>query len=269
MFDKNELLSIGEMSKLSGAGVRALHYYERKNILKPIYIDPETNYRYYNLEQINLVEIITSCVKLNIPLRDLVGLFESDDYDCLRDFFVRNKKIAEEKLKLINTVLALADKALLKMELNKAFELGQVYEREFAEKIYFTKPYGPSLQKENRIKLLLELAKEAIAELEIEKVDEPKVLMEHGFLCEYSESGSRYFAFIEIPDCLAQENSMKIPSGTRFFRQDRISRIEDAPRIFGQYLEGKSNYMIIEVEDIISGKSKIQEPIYEMRLINL
>ena len=268
MIDKHELLSIGEMSKLTGAGIRALHYYERKNILKPAYIDPETNYRYYNLEQINFVEIITSCVKLNIPLKDLIGLFETDDFEHLWDFFVRNKKIAEEKLKTINTVLALSDKALLKMELYKAYELEQVYEREFSEKIYYTKPCGSSLQKESRIKLLLELEKEAIAELETEKADEPGVLMEHGFLCEYTPKGNQYYTFIEIPECLAQKNSIKIPSRTRFFRLDINSKIEDAPRIFEQHLKGKNNFMVVEVEDIMSGKSRIQEPIYELRLIS-
>ena len=267
MFDKNELLSIGEISKLTGAGIRALHYYERKNILKPAYIDPETKYRYYNLEQINLIEIITSCAKMDIPLKDLAGLFETDDFGHLRDFFVRNKKIAEEKLKIINTVMALADKALFKIELNKSYEFGQVYEREFAEKIFFTKPCGPSLQNKSRVKLLLEFAKEALAELDTEKIDKPMVLMEHGFLCEYSGGDVQYHTFIEIPECLASSNFITIPPGTRIFRQDRSSKIENAPQIFKQHLEGKNNFMVIEVEDMMSGKSKIQEPIYEMRLV--
>jgi len=42
-----QLLSIGEISKISLISVRALRYYDEKNIFKPIHVDPQTGYRYY------------------------------------------------------------------------------------------------------------------------------------------------------------------------------------------------------------------------------
>ena len=44
--DKKRLFSIGKLSKLTGVHVQSLRYYETIGILKPAYIDPESNYRY-------------------------------------------------------------------------------------------------------------------------------------------------------------------------------------------------------------------------------
>jgi DNA-binding transcriptional MerR regulator len=68
MNQKSDFLSIGEMSKLTGAGIQALRYYERKNILKPAYTDPDSGYRYYSYEQLYFVQKIINCVNLDIPL---------------------------------------------------------------------------------------------------------------------------------------------------------------------------------------------------------
>ena len=55
--DNNEekLLRIGELAKLSGISVKALHVYEKKNIIKPVYVDENTGYRYYSPDQFRLV----------------------------------------------------------------------------------------------------------------------------------------------------------------------------------------------------------------------
>jgi len=40
MGGKKGLLSIGEVSRITGASVRSLRYYEKINILKPAHTDP-------------------------------------------------------------------------------------------------------------------------------------------------------------------------------------------------------------------------------------
>jgi len=267
MPNKNELLSIGEMAKLTGAGIQALRYYERKNILKPVYIDPYSGYRYYTFEQAYCVEIISVCVELDIPLKELDGLFDSDDQTRIRDFFARNKEAAEKKLKLHNLGLSLMNKALKKIELNMPYKIGQIYSREMPEKFYYVKPCDQPLKNINRLDQFAKFQKEAKASLDIDNVDESMVLMEYGFLCEHLPKGTQYYVFAEIPKCMAGENTITIASGAYFFRQDKKSRIENAPEIFGKYLEGKEHFLVIEVEELVSGKSRIDEPIYELRLI--
>jgi len=65
---KNNLLSIGEMHKLTGVGIKTLRYYEEIKLFQPTYTDPDSGYRYYSLDQVYLLEMIVFCTELNIPL---------------------------------------------------------------------------------------------------------------------------------------------------------------------------------------------------------
>ncbi|MDR2971719.1 MAG: MerR family DNA-binding transcriptional regulator [Bacteroidales bacterium] len=267
MNSKDGLLSIGEMAKLTGAGIQALRYYERKNILKPAYVDSYSGYRYYSLEQSYFVDIITVCVELGIPLKELKGLFESEDPAVLSNFFLKNKETAEKKIKILKIGLSLMSKALKKLEINKPYKIRQIHAREIPEKFYYVKPCGYSIRNINRIKQLLELQKQMKAEFDINGIEEQLVLLEYGFLCEYSPRGIEYYVFTEIPKCLANESTKTIPSGTYFFRQDMNNKIEDAPAIFEQHITNKDYFFVIEVEELISGKSRLNKPIHELRLI--
>ena len=52
------LLSIGEVAKIRNVNVQSLRYYEKLGILIPAYINPDTGYRYYSLEQIMILDTI-------------------------------------------------------------------------------------------------------------------------------------------------------------------------------------------------------------------
>jgi len=265
------MLSIGEMSKFTGVGIQALRYYDRKNILKPARIDPDTGYRYYTFEQANSVDVISACVELDIPLKELADLFDTDDYELLREFFLRNKEAALRKQKVVNTMLCLADKALTRMEMNRLYEIGQIYKREIPEKFYYVKPCErPS---ENRVKTLVDFAEEVKRDLEkkkvdIESFDESLVLMEYGFMRKYTQRDDVYYTFAEAPRFLGEaggENIVRVPAGEYYFRKDRSSKMEYALGIFDDRL-GRE-FMVFEVEEIISGKTRINEPLYELRLV--
>ena len=63
-----EYLTIGEVSKMKGVGIKSLRYYDRLGILKPAYINPDTGYRYYSIEQMLMLDMILLCLGLDIPL---------------------------------------------------------------------------------------------------------------------------------------------------------------------------------------------------------
>ena len=63
---KNKLLTIGELSKRTGCSIKALRYYDSIGLLKPVYVNPNSNYRYYNFEQTRMVDLIQICINLSI-----------------------------------------------------------------------------------------------------------------------------------------------------------------------------------------------------------
>jgi DNA-binding transcriptional MerR regulator len=268
MTKKNNLLSIGEMSKLTGVGIRALHYYERKNILKPAYTDPDSGYRYYTFDQAHCVEIISVCLDFNIPLKELTSLFDTEDSARLWDFFTRNKAVAENKLKSISTGLRLMNKALHTMQFHKQYNLQELYTREIAEKTYYIKPCGASLAGVNRIEQIIALTKEGESTLDLRGMEEEMVLMEHGFLCKYSPAGAQYYAFIELPAGMMGENIITLQGGIFHFIQDKKSRIENALHIFDEQINKTDSFIIVETEELLTGKTKINESVYELRLVS-
>lgn len=53
------MLRIGEFSKLAKISIKSLRYYDKIGLLKPAMIDSETQYRYYTLEQLKTVRLIS------------------------------------------------------------------------------------------------------------------------------------------------------------------------------------------------------------------
>ena len=47
---KENLLSIGALSKQTGVHIKSLRYYDSLGILRPAYVDPCSGYRYYSLQ---------------------------------------------------------------------------------------------------------------------------------------------------------------------------------------------------------------------------
>lgn len=70
MFSK--LLKIGELAHLNHISVGTLRHYDEIGLLKPEYVDPETNYRYYSIEQSALIDIIQFLKNFDFPSTKLI-----------------------------------------------------------------------------------------------------------------------------------------------------------------------------------------------------
>jgi len=203
MSRESELLSIGEIAKLTDVSVQALRYYERKNIIKPAYISPDSGYRYYSLDQIYFVQLVINCVNLDIPLKELADAFNADDMDVFRGFFERNMAMAERKAKLINASISGYKAVLERMELTKLYNFGEIHSREYPEKIYFLKPHMLLQKNESRLRLFLKMAQEIHGKnfnrITIEdNLDEMLGLPDIGVIAQHSQNDVSYFIFGEV-----------------------------------------------------------------------
>ena len=55
---RNTLLKIGEMAELNHVSTQTLRLYSKNKLLEPQYMDPETGYRYYTLEQCAKLDLV-------------------------------------------------------------------------------------------------------------------------------------------------------------------------------------------------------------------
>jgi len=272
MSRENELLSIGEVAKLTGVSVQALRYYERKNIIKPAHTNTDSGYRYYSPNQIYFIQLVVNCVNLDIPLKGLTGVFNANDMSGFRDFFIKYKEIAQRKAKLINASVIGFNDVLERIELSSLYALGEIHSREYPEKLYFPKPLSQPIRNKNRLKLALEIAREMYGNnfnrITIEdNLDEILGLPDFGAIARHSSNNVDYFVFIEITKQMMADNCVSLPAGTYFFRQDKDSQLENALEIFNEHIKGIDAFMIIETEELFLSKTKINQPIYELRLV--
>ena len=94
-----EFLSIGEMAKLKGIGIKALRYYEKIGLLLPAYVNEQTGYRYYTLNQSAEIDIIITCIYLGIPLKEVMKFKLTDGSLDMKNLLEFGKITADEKLK--------------------------------------------------------------------------------------------------------------------------------------------------------------------------
>lgn len=110
----SQYMSIGKISKLKNVSIKSLRYYDQIGILKPAFVNTETNYRYYTEDQLYLLDAITVCVKLGIPLKDLNNYVENDSIN-LQKLLYDGKILAEQKILEIHNCLAALQESLQKM----------------------------------------------------------------------------------------------------------------------------------------------------------
>ena len=271
MHNKNELLSVGEMARLTGVGRRALYYYERKNILKPVYIDPDTGYRYYSFSQSIFAGMIRNLVEFDIPLKTFSDVVETDDIAVFKSFLEQSIESMERKSKLLQAAIQGFEQVLQKMEFGKQNEIGQIYRKKFEEKSYYTKQYGQIIS-ERLEPVILEMTQELFGEnasrlSDIDDFDDIIPAPDVGYICQYSPKGINYYGFCEIAKHFTHKNAIIIPAGTYFTRQDESSQIENTREIFKEQLEGRDTFMVVETEELFLSETKVSQLTYELRLI--
>lgn len=73
------MYSIGKFSNICKVPIKTLRYYDDIDLLKPSYIDSETNYRYYDYDKIATIELILLLKSLHVSLADIKQIIKRKD----------------------------------------------------------------------------------------------------------------------------------------------------------------------------------------------
>lgn len=262
MTEKNRLFSIGKLSKLTGVHIQSLRYYETLGILKPAYVDPESQYRYYTFQQTRIVEAIQYCAELDIPLKQFREfLLEEDgqiDYARLAEYGVRLTREKMERIQKRLTFLETIQQEMFHAErcLQKGYATAS-----FPERLCWTIPYEGTQTAPDFHGAVCRL----IADLE-----------KHGLRAGYNNGQMllwrggeiRSFLFIDIQETELPLESfpqiLRIPAGMYACAVSRESGIRSAPQIFPELFAQDYGKTVVEVE-LFSGKFNYSTPVFEIR----
>ncbi len=99
------IFSIGETSKLTKISIQTLRHYDKEGLLKPIYVDEETKYRYYSIDQFLQIDFIKRCKSLGFSLEKIKEiLYEGNNLENILKSIVFQKNIIEKEIENLKNI---------------------------------------------------------------------------------------------------------------------------------------------------------------------
>lgn len=86
--EESRLYRIGMFAQMNHVTIKTLHYYEEQQLLSPAWIDEETGYRYYTMDQMTVLHRIMALKQAGFTIEDIKHFNSTADSDA----FLRRKK---------------------------------------------------------------------------------------------------------------------------------------------------------------------------------
>ena len=97
------MMTVNEVSKLSGISVRTLHYYDQIGLLRPDQVS-EAGYRLYGQHALERLQQILLFRQLEFPLKEIKSIVDSPDFNKQEalDQQIEMLRLQQEHLSLIH-----------------------------------------------------------------------------------------------------------------------------------------------------------------------
>ena len=115
------MISIGEFSKICKVTTRTLRYYDDINLLKPIMVNKENNYRFYDVSQVRTILMINRLKEYEFSLEEIHNLISTNDNDIILNKIIDKKKELQDKINRFEQIKNQMDFDILNLE--KGFDL--------------------------------------------------------------------------------------------------------------------------------------------------
>ncbi len=114
------MLSIGIFSKISNVTTKTLRYYDEINLLKPVHVNTENGYRFYDVEQLKDIILINKLKAYFFSLEEIAEVLNKPEDDVLLYNLIKQKqKSIQDKLNNYNFILKQIKKDILNLERGK------------------------------------------------------------------------------------------------------------------------------------------------------
>ncbi len=269
-----DFLSIGKVAKLKNVSIKSLRYYDEIGVLKPALTDHTTGYRYYKENQLYVLDAISLCIELGMPLKELKKYSGPDGTYDLQALLGDAKDMAETRIRsmyksletLQNTINVLNEKpgrAVPAGCLAKTLLSRTVLTVPFDE---FTDPehYNPKL-----LALFVQAQKMGLA-----------ATYPAGIIYDYKRGGVDKYVFINVSPIASEDGSSSapgnwgknveglrtLPSGNYITAQGEKHRIEECVDVFRMDKKELKGKTVIET-DLLKDEKSSQNMNYELQIL--
>lgn len=137
--------TVKQLAKISGVSVRTLHWYDEKELLKSSY-HGSNGYRYYEEEQLLMLQQILFFRELGFNLDDIQKLLSQDDFDKVRAL-QSHKQVLTEEINRKSNLITTIDKTTSHLRGKETMQDNELYygfdkarQKEYEQ--YLVKEYG-------------------------------------------------------------------------------------------------------------------------------
>lgn len=113
---EKELISIGKMAELNRISVPALRLYDEKGLLKPRFTDPETGYRYYDIDQNARLDMIAYMKELGMSLSEIRHVLEKEDISLIEELLSRKNEQIHQQMRELKAQHDAVERAIMSIE---------------------------------------------------------------------------------------------------------------------------------------------------------
>ena len=78
--NKDELMTVNTVAKMTGITIRTLHYYDQIGLLHPAQV-ANSGYRLYGADQMRQLQLILFLKELRILLKEIIQILNSPTFD--------------------------------------------------------------------------------------------------------------------------------------------------------------------------------------------
>jgi PPM family protein phosphatase len=87
-----DLVSIGEFARLSRLSAKALRLYDELGLLPPARVDPESGYRFYEVEQLDRARLVASLRQIGVTLAQIKVILDLEPRGRRADRFILGQR---------------------------------------------------------------------------------------------------------------------------------------------------------------------------------
>jgi DNA-binding transcriptional MerR regulator len=117
--------TVAKLAKISGVSIRTLHWYDEIGLLKPAY-HGANGYRYYEEEQLLLLQQILFFRELGFELKQIEGILKSSDFNRLAALS-SHRKVLEKNLEKTKKLIKTIDRTIQHIQGTKKMKDEELY----------------------------------------------------------------------------------------------------------------------------------------------
>ena len=132
--DKNTLIPIGKMAKANNVSIATLRLYDEIGLIKPVFIDPQTNYRYYDVNQTSRLDLVRYMRDMGMSIKDISLLLEKEDIVLIEEKLVERSIQIRNEIKALKSTQDAVDRTIKSIERYRKSPLPGTLSLEYIER---------------------------------------------------------------------------------------------------------------------------------------